>query len=132
MPETTMDQTVPVPLTESDLAARAETMAAKIHAVDRLRKKKAEKAKELQALIDIELDELKHLADDVEQCVEGRKQGDLFVSDQEASEALAKAGTAACTCESDDVATIDCPVHGTVSCGTKTPDGETDEAPPAA
>ena len=131
MSETKMDETVAVPLTESEIAAKGEQMASKIHAVDRLRKKKAEKAKELQALIDIELDELKRLADSVEQGVEDRKQGDLFVGDQEATEALAKVGEAACTCESEAWLSANCPVHRVSPGETKAPDG-TDDPPPAA
>ena len=37
MPEIKMDETVAVPLTDCDLAARAEIMAAKVHTVAHLR-----------------------------------------------------------------------------------------------
>lgn len=120
-----MNDEVSVKLTDEELLERGATLAAKHLHIDHLRDKKRADAKSTQALIDAELDEAGHLAREIDAQEALRKQGDLFVGDTRARAALAKVGEAACMCESDDVAKVDCPVHGTISRETKPGNGET-------
>lgn len=111
---------VPVKLSDEELLERGENLAVKMLHIETLRTKKKNDAKRTQGLIDEELEEAARLARVITGQEEARKQGDLFVGDQVATEALAKVGAAACTCDDDRAtpldpetgAAIDCPVHG--------------------
>lgn len=107
---------VRVKLSDHDLAERATMMATKLEHVKVLRKKKADDAKNTQVLIDEELDTLQALARVVLDAEEDGKQGDLFVGDAEAMQALHDVAQAACTCPepetNPDNVSPSCPVHG--------------------
>ena len=131
-----MSQEVPVKLTDDELLERGKTLAEKNLHIESLQAKKKADAKRTQGFIDEELAEAARLARVITGQEEVRKQADLFVGDVVATDALAQVGEAACTCESKDVAAVDCPVHGTIPGNgeTKPPNGETaaglEEAPP--
>ena len=109
---TAMDALGRVRLTDVELIERGQNMAAKLLHVGALRQKKKDDAKNTQALIDTELDEAERLARVITEAEESRKQGDLFVTDKVATEALAEVARRACT----DVDALSCPVHGPCSC----------------
>ena len=116
-----MNDEVSIKLTKDELLERGATLAAKNLHVALLREKKRGDAKSTQALIDAELDECERLSRVITGQKELRRQGDLFVDDHQAAETLAKVGAASCTCESEDVAAIDCPVHGTIPAKSSDP-----------
>jgi len=109
---------VRVKLSDEDLIARAQTMAAKVEHIQHLRRKKRDDSRSLQALIESELDEVERLARVINAQEELRRQGDLFVADEivdqeTATRALAEAARAACTCPGESAPPlVDCPVHG--------------------
>jgi hypothetical protein len=124
---TTMDQPVRVKLTDETLIEYGQHMAAKLLHVGVLRKKKADDAKSTQALIDEELDEAQRLARIITETEEERRQGDLHFGDvpstSEAQEALAQVA-ATCSCEDENVRSLDCLTHRP---GTSAVDYEDDE-----
>lgn len=109
-----MQTEVPVKLSDEELLERGESLAQKMLHIETLRTKKKNDAKRTQGLIDEELEEAARLARTITGQEDARKQGDLFVGDQAATDALAQVGAAACTCDSEDkgVHKVDCPVHG--------------------
>lgn len=86
---TTMDRELPVKLSDDEIIERAQTLATKIGTVEALREKKARDAKNTQALIDSELDEIQRLARVINESEELRKQGDLTFDQVQATEVLA-------------------------------------------
>jgi hypothetical protein len=114
--QTTMEKPVPVRLTDPEMADRAQEIAAKILHVKVLRKKKRDDARNVQALIDNELDLVEVLADTITGARELRKQGELFADQDTATRTLAEVGKTACLCPPEAMAVgsvlVDCPVHG--------------------
>jgi hypothetical protein len=106
-----MERPLPVRLTDSEMADRAQEIAAKISLVKVLRKKKRDDARNTQVLIDNELDQVELLAEAITDARELRKQGELFVDQETATRALAQVGQAVCTCPPGGVL-VDCAVHG--------------------
>lgn len=83
-----MDDEIEVDLTAEEVIQRAESMADKMAHVEQLREKKKKDAKSTQALIDAELDEMQRLGRVIRGAREMRKQGDLFVGQAAATQAL--------------------------------------------
>ena len=94
-----MQTEVPVKLSDEELLERGESLAQKMLHIETLRDKKKADAKRTQGLIDEELEEAARLARVITGQEEARKQGELFVGDLVATDALAQVAEAACTCE---------------------------------
>ncbi len=92
----TMDQVVPVKLSEHEVAERAEIMSAKLLRVKSLKRQRRETFRNFTAQIEAELEEANRIARVVAEGIEARKQSDLKFGDEvvpstsEATEALAE------------------------------------------
>lgn len=77
-----MDTMVPVRLSDDDIRERGELLAQKNIQIGALRKKRREQLRSINAQIESDLDECDRLSRIIQDGVEARKQGDLFVGDQ--------------------------------------------------